>query len=182
MNKNRQEIENSLAEYKELYVNFLNLYDRLNQFFQKKWNRSLPLADYFVDRWERAKLLGFGEGTSIYDSSVVLGDVQIGKNTWVGPFTVLDGSGGLKIGSNCSISSGVQIYTHDSIQWAVTGGKAEYEKAPTQIGNNCYIGPNTIIAKGVTIGDGTVIGANSLVLENVPANVKAFGNPAKVKT
>ena len=83
-----------------------------------KWQRTLPFGDYIVDRWERARVLGFGEGTSIYDSSVVLGEVKVGKNTWIGPFTVLDGSGGLEIGSNCSISSGVQIYSHDSINWA----------------------------------------------------------------
>ena len=46
---------------------------------------SLPLADYFVDRWDKARLLGFGEGSSIYDSSLVIGDVKIGKNAWVGP-------------------------------------------------------------------------------------------------
>ena len=33
-----------------------------------------------------------------YDSVLVIGDVQVGKNTWIGPFVVLDGSGGLEIG------------------------------------------------------------------------------------
>jgi NDP-sugar pyrophosphorylase family protein len=76
---------------------------------QLRWNRRLPFADYIVDRWEKAKALGFGEGSSIYDSALVLGDVRVGKNTWIGPFTVLDGPGGLEIGDNCSISAGVQI-------------------------------------------------------------------------
>ena len=88
---------------------------------QRQYRRSLPLADYVVDRWEKARELGFGEGTSIYDSALVIGDVQVGRNTWIGPFTVLDGSGGLTIGSNCSISSGVQIYSHDSVAWAISG-------------------------------------------------------------
>ncbi len=86
-----------------------------------KYLRSLPLADYVVDRWEKARELGFGEGSSIYDSVLVLGDVRVGANTWIGPFVVLDGSGGLAIGSNCSISAGVQVYSHDSVAWALSG-------------------------------------------------------------
>ena len=88
----------------------------------KEFNRSLPFADYIVDRWEKAKLLGFGEGSSIYDSSLVLGTVKVGAKTWIGPFVVLDGTGGLEIGSNCSISAGTQIYSHDSVDWAISGG------------------------------------------------------------
>ncbi len=144
------------------------------------FNRTLSFGDYVVDRWEKAALLGFGEKTSIYDSSVVIGDVHVGLNTWIGPFVILDGSGRLVIGSNCSISAGVQIYTHDSIQWAISGGRSNYDYAPVRIGNNCYIGPNTIIAKGVTIGDRCIIGANSLVLSDIPSCTKAYGNPCKI--
>ena len=132
------------------------------------------------NRWEKAKYLGFGVNTSIYDSSVVLGDVIVGKNTWIGPFTVLDGSGGLKIGSNCSISSGVQIYSHDSVDWAISGGKSSYNYQPTEIGDNCYIGPNSIISKGVSIGSGTIVGANSYVNKSFPVNSKIAGSPAKL--
>jgi acetyltransferase-like isoleucine patch superfamily enzyme len=146
----------------------------------KKWNRTLPFGDYVVDRFEKAKVLGFGEGSSIYDSSLVIGDVKVGKNTWVGPFTVLDGSGGLSIGDNCSISAGVQIYSHDTVNWALSGGIAKPERAPTTIGSNCYIGPNVIIVKGLSIGDNCAIGANSLVLDNIPAFSKAFGNPCSI--
>lgn len=146
----------------------------------KEFKRTLPFGDYVVDRWEKAKALGFGEGASIYDSALVIGNVTVGAKTWVGPSVVLDGSGGLTIGENCSISAGVQIYSHDSVNWAVSGGSAPYEYAKTQIGSNCYIGPNTIIAKGVTLGDGCVVGANSLVLTNVPPGKKAVGSPCRI--
>lgn len=125
-------------------------------------------------------MLGFGSKASIYDSALVIGDVQVGEGTWVGPFTVLDGVGGLRIGKFCSISAGVQIYTHDSVEWALSGGKAETRRAPTTIGDRCYIGPNVVIVKGVTIGDGTVIGANSVVIADVPAGSVAHGNPCRV--
>ena len=146
----------------------------------QKWSRTLSFGDYIVDRWEKALKLGFGKGSSIYDSSIVIGDVSVGKNTWVGPFTLLDGSGGLTIGDYCSISVGVQIYTHDSVNWAISGGKQKIERSPTIIGSRNYIGPNTIVAKGVCIGDGVVIGANSLVVEDIPDGMKAVGNPCKI--
>jgi acetyltransferase-like isoleucine patch superfamily enzyme len=145
-----------------------------------RWNRSLPLADYVVDRWEKARELGFGSGSSCYDSVLVFGEVGVGENTWVGPFVILDGSGGLTIGSHCSIAAGVHVYSHDTVQWAISGGAAPHERAPTRIGDNCYIGPHAVIAKGVQIGAGCVIGAHSLVLEDVPAGSTAVGTPARV--
>jgi acetyltransferase-like isoleucine patch superfamily enzyme len=162
---------------------FSFLFDRFRQLLKNKlrnnYSRSLPFNELISDRWEKAKELGFGNGCSVYDSSCVFGDVSVGENTWVGPFTILDGTGGLQIGSYCSISAGVQIYTHDTVEWAVSGGKQPYVYAPTKIGDNCYIGPNTIIVKGVTIGDGCIIGANSFVDKSFPAGSKMAGNPAK---
>lgn len=146
-----------------------------------KWNRSLPFGDGIVDRWERARVLGFGDGASIYDSAIVIGDVKVGEKTWIGPSTVLDGSGGgLTIGSYCSISAGVQIYTHDSVKWALSGGEAEYERAPVTIGNSTYIGPLTIVAKGVRIGAHCLIGANSVVNKDLPDYSIAYGTTCRI--
>ncbi|MEM1094562.1 MAG: acyltransferase [Bacteroidota bacterium] len=145
-----------------------------------QWRRTLPLGDYVVDRWEKAQQLGFGEGTSVYDNVLILGNVQVGAHTWIGPNTVLDGSGGLSIGSHCDISAGVQLYSHDSVAKVRSGGTAPTQHAPTRIGDCVYLGPNVVVAKGVTIGDGCVIGANSLVLRDVPPNSKAFGTPCRV--
>lgn len=150
-------------------------------FFRARFQRVLPFGDVVVDRWEKAEMLGFGSGSSIYDSCLVLGDVQVGGNTWIGPQVVLDGSGGgLKIGSHCSISAGVQIYTHDTVKRSLSGGSAELDKAPTRIGDQTYIGPNAVVVKGIKIGSQVVIGANSLVLDDVPDGAVVFGTPAKV--
>lgn len=145
-----------------------------------RFRRTLPFGDYVVDRWEKARALGFGEGASIYDSALVIGDVTVGAQTWIGPGTVLDGSGGLSIGAYCSISAGVQIYSHDSVTWATSGGVAPIEHAATRIGDRCYIGPNTVVAKGVTIGDGCVVGAGSVVLSDLPAGSRAAGAPCRI--
>ena len=150
-------------------------------FFQQKYQRVLPFGDTVVDRWQKAALLGFGDGSSIYDSSLVLGQVTVAENTWIGPQTLLDGSGGgLTIGAQCSISAGVQIYTHDTVRRSLSGGVSPVEQATTVIGNHCYIGPNCIITKGVTIGDRVVIGANSLVNKDIPSDSVAYGSPARV--
>jgi acetyltransferase-like isoleucine patch superfamily enzyme len=167
--------------FDELLLNLKTVWLQRRREVAARWNRSLPLGDYIVDRWEKAKELGFGKGSSIYDSVLVLGNVKVGDNTWIGPFTVLDGSGGLEVGSNCSISTGVQIYSHDTVQWAISGGCAPYEYAATRIGNNCYIGPNAVITKGVYIGDGCIIGANSFVNKNVPSGFTALGSPCKIQ-
>ncbi len=162
------------------------LLSRLIEIFHQKrlkiknqFNRVLPFGELVNDRWEKANFLGFGKGTSVYDSSVIIGDVVVGENTWIGPNTILDGSGKLTIGSNCSISAGVQIYSHDSVDWAITAGRAAYQYESTIIEDNCYIGPNSIIAKGVKIGEGSVIGANSFVNKSFPKGSKIAGNPAK---
>ncbi|HJP56427.1 MAG TPA: acyltransferase [Gemmatimonadales bacterium] len=147
---------------------------------RERWQRSLPLADYVVDRWERARGLGFGPGSSIYDQSLVLGDVDVGEGTWIGPNTVLDGSGGLRIGATCSISAGVQIYTHDSVRWALSGGRAPYDRAPVVIGDHCYLGPCTVVTSGVTIGRHCLIGAHSLVNRDLPDYSIAWGVPCRV--
>jgi acetyltransferase-like isoleucine patch superfamily enzyme len=179
---NRAEIISKLND-QEL-EKFFGLFQLLRKSFEDAMReqhvRSLPSMDLFFDRWERAKALGYGEGTSIYDSCCIFGNVKVGKNTWIGPFTVLDGSGGLTIGDNCSISAGVQIYSHDSVQWALSGGVKKYEYAPTTIGSNCYVGPHVVVAKGVQIGDGCIIGANSFVNKSFLAGSKIGGSPARL--
>jgi acetyltransferase-like isoleucine patch superfamily enzyme len=154
-------------------------YAKLRSRTRERWQRDLPFDELLFDRWERAKSLGFGEGSSIYHNSYVYGDVKVGKSTWIGPYTVLDGSADLVIGDYCSISAGVQIYTHDTVKWAVSGGQADYERAPVRIGNCCYIGSQTVIAKGVTVGDHSVIGACSFVNRDIPPYTVAFGAPCR---
>ena len=165
---------------RQLHSDLLNLHVHLRDQMREKCGRSVPLADELTDRWERARFLGFGKGTSIYDSALVLGDVRVAENTWIGPQCVLDGSGGLEIGSSCSIATGCQIYSHDSVEWALSGGKAPYRRRPTRVGNSCYLGPGAIVAAGSTIGDHCLIGALSLVKDVIPPHSIALGIPAKV--
>lgn len=166
----------------ELLDQIQALYRRLRDDMRARFDRHVSLGDLLTDRWERARALGFGEGSSCYDNVLVLGDVKVGANTWIGPGCVLDGSGGgLVIGDWCSISAGAQIYTHDTVERSTSLGAKPVATAPTRLGSGVYVGPNTIIAKGVTIGDGAVIGAMSLVDGDIPAGARAWGCPAKIQ-
>lgn len=164
----------------EFYKTFSRLKSIFREEMKFQFDRSLPLADELFDRWERAKFLGFGEGASIYDSAMVLGEVKVGVKTWIGPFTILDGSGKLVIGDYCNVSAGAQIYSHDSVKWVISGGESEYEYAETSVGHRCYIGPNAIIAKGVSLGDECIVGANSFVNRSFPGGSKIAGSPARL--
>ena len=164
----------------ELALELRRLKEQRDQELRAAFDRSLPFADAQFDRWERAKLLGFGDKTSIYDSSFIFGDVKVGFETWIGPFTLLDVSGGgLTIGDHCSISAGVHIYTHDTVLWAVSGGVQQARKNAVKIGSNTYIGAQSVIVAGVTIGERCVIAANSLVNRDVPDGTIVGGTPAR---
>lgn len=147
---------------------------------RERFGRSLSPEELLDDRWERAVRLGFDAGASIYASALVYGDVTVGRDTWVGPWVLLDGSGGgLHIGDHCSVSAGVQIYTHDTVAWALSGGVADRRTAPVTIGDRCHLGAQSIVVAGVTVGSQCVVGANSFVNRDVPDRTVVAGSPAR---
>ena len=165
----------------------MNLADELRKTYKswqqeklKEFYRHVSFGDLISERHEIAAAYGFGKGTTCYDNVLILGDVIVGSNTWIGPNVILDGLGGLEIGDYCSISSGVQIYSHDTVKWSTSMSSEPMEKAPTSIGSGVYIGPNSVIQKGLTVGDRAIIGAMSFVNSNIPADVKAWGSPARI--
>lgn len=155
------------------------LYYELREEKNRHWHRTLPIGELLVDRWEKATYLNFGNRSSIYDSSIVMGDVTVGDDTWIGPGTMLDGTGGkLSIGSYCDISAGVQIYTHDTVKRCLSGGKLDIETGSVTIGDCCYIAPMSLISKGVSIGDHSVVAAHSLVKDSFDSCSIIAGIPA----
>lgn len=88
----------------------------------------------------------------------------------------------LSIGSYCKITRGTIILQHDysrSVLRRVYGDVVDLCKKTT-IGNNVFIGMNSIILMGSTIGDNVIIGAGSVVSGTIPSNCVAAGNPARV--
>ncbi|WP_292467133.1 acyltransferase [Methanolobus sp.] len=108
--------------------------------------------------------------------------VVIGKNFKISPLSYIDmhKPGYIEIGDDVQITRYAMILSYDSSKFKF---QDFYEKDPygkVKIGNNVYIGAQSIIMPGVSIGDNVIIGANSVVLSDIPSNCIAAGNPAKV--
>ncbi|HEU0125676.1 MAG TPA: acyltransferase [Flavobacterium sp.] len=141
---------------------------------------------------------------SILDCKVIFesseGIVKIGNHSYIGSGTIICRTG-VEIGNNVFIAWGVYIYDHDSHSldyrdreqdilnqledyragrnfiaskdWSVVKSK------PIKIEDYAWIGMNSIILKGVTIGKGAIVGAGSVVTKDVREWTIVAGNPAK---
>jgi acetyltransferase-like isoleucine patch superfamily enzyme len=171
----------SLSEEQErLLTDLRALHRELRAGTRERYARINPFAEDLSDWRERgAYWAGEDRGVTLYDSTTVLGDVAIGEHTWVGPLCLLDGTGGLTIGRWCSISTGVQLLTHDTIRRSLTGGVAGPERSPVTVGDRCFIGTHAIVTRGTTVGDGCVIAAGAVVVADVPGGAIVAGVPAR---
>jgi acetyltransferase-like isoleucine patch superfamily enzyme len=164
----------------ELTGRLRELLTALRKRMKAKFNRHVPIGDLLYDRWELANDYGFGEGTSVYDECLILGDVQVGRHCWIGPYTILDGNQApLRIGDYVDLGAGTHIYTHNTIERALTGHRAQVFKKPTTIGNCCFIAPNVTIAPGTVIADHCFVAAGSYVEGSFPSFSYIAGSPAK---
>lgn len=134
---------------------------------------------------ETAKLY-IGEKNTFYPSVVIrnsVGLIETGSNVSFGPgVSIYEVRGGLKIGNNTMIAAGVSISgTHHGTE---RGMPMRYQKTTVReiiIGDDVWIGMNSVIHPGVTIGDGTIIGSGSVVTRSIPAMSVAMGVPCKVR-
>ena len=129
------------------------------------------------------ELLGGAEGAFInppffcdYGSHI-----EVGKNFFANYNCTIIDVAKVKIGDNCLLAPNVAIYTAGHPIYPSTRNSAyEYGKAIT-IGDNVWIGGNTVICPGVTIGSNVVIGAGSVVTKDIPDWCIAVGNPCRIK-
>ncbi|GEK01711.1 sugar O-acetyltransferase [Streptomyces sp. 1-11] len=107
-------------------------------------------------------------------------NISIGARTFVNyNLTALDVAA-ITIGEDCQIGPGVQLLTPTHpLEPRPRRDKLEAAR-PITIGDNVWIGGGAIVLPGVTIGENSVIGAGAVVTKDVPANVVAVGNPARV--
>jgi len=107
-------------------------------------------------------------------------NISIGDDVFANVGCVfLDGST-IAIGNRVLFGPHVQLYTEGHpLEWELR--EADFEKcAPIAIGDTVWIGGNTVVCPGVTIGEHTVIGAGSVVTKHIPPGVLAVGNPCRV--
>jgi acetyltransferase-like isoleucine patch superfamily enzyme len=164
----------------ELLQVLRSLHGKLRNDTFKSHHRINPFYEDLFEWKERGQFWTHKDNVTIYNSTTLVGDVEIGDHTWIGPFCSLDGAGGLKIGHHCSISLGCQLVTHDTVRWALSGGTEDYEYMPINIGDCCFLGINVIVTKGVTIGEHSLIAAGAVVTKDVPAFSIVAGVPAKI--
>ncbi|WP_026066156.1 sugar O-acetyltransferase [Actinoalloteichus spitiensis] len=106
--------------------------------------------------------------------------VTIGAGTFINFGVVLLDVARITIGSDVQIGPTVQLLTPTHPLDPVRR-RARWESAePITIGDNVWLGGGVIVCPGVTIGENTVVGAGAVVTRDLPANVVAVGNPARV--
>lgn len=107
-------------------------------------------------------------------------NIEVGENFYANyNLTILD-VGKVTFGDNVMIAPNVSIYTAGHPLHPETRNSGYEYGIPITIGNNVWIGGNTIILPGVTIGNNVVIGAGSVVSKDIPDNMIAVGNPCKI--
>ena len=106
------------------------------------------------------KSIRIDEGTVIMPGSIINIDSSIGKNCIINTSAIIEHD--CKIGDYCHIAPGVHI------------------SGAVNIGELSFIGIGVIMIQGIKIGKNVTIGAGSVVLKDIPDNVIAVGNPAKI--
>lgn len=148
-----------------VYPTLLDLY-RLKQF--NKYRR----------KYDIHPSVRLGERTILYGN----GNIVIGERSYIGRYSSILAYDEceVRIGNHCAISHFSAIYTFNRIANQDFSKQRETEKGNVVIGDYTWIGYQVYINQGVTIGKNCVIGANSVVIDDIPAYSIAAGVPAKV--
>lgn len=110
------------------------------------------------------------------------GEINIGRNGFLGPYCVLYGHGNITIGNDCLIAMGCKLVAGNH---TIAAPDSLIRLQPDIakhiiIGNDVWLGADVKVLAGVTIGDGCIVGAGSVVTENLQPYSIAVGSPARV--
>ena len=107
-------------------------------------------------------------------------NIRIGARTFVNFGLMALDVADITLGADCQLGPNVQLLTPTHpVDPELRRAKWEAAK-PIVIGDNVWLGGGVIVCPGVTIGENTVVGAGAVVVKDLPANVVAVGNPARV--
>ena len=159
---------------------------------------SVGLRGIVHNRYLKNAKFKVGQGSSV-DSTIVFekdgAHLAVGNNTYIGGATISCAQK-ISIGNNVQIAWGVVLIDHNShsLDYRVRRndlpdqirGTKDWDQVSTKnidIGDDVWIGLNSIVLKGVKIGNGAIIGAGSVVTRDVLAMTVVAGNPAiQIKT
>jgi len=122
------------------------------------------------------------------------GRLAIGDDVYIGDGCIVSAMDDIEIGSGTLLAHGAQVFDNDTHPVDAEQRVADFRAklghplpgpvvighAPVRIGRRCWLGLNSIVMKGVTIGDGTIVASGGVVVDDLPAGVVAAGNPARV--
>lgn len=131
----------------------------------------------------KKKGANIGENTSISNNVRITGQFSLGKNSSIAQNCSISGEKvGVFIGENVMIAPGVVIvaFNHGFSRLDIPMLNQPNIEKPVHIGNDVWIGANSTITCGVTIGEGCIIGANSMVNKDVAPYSIIGGVPAKL--
>ena len=106
------------------------------------------------------------------------GGIEIGDYCLISPGVRISSAHRIRIADDCMLANGVYLTDadwHDLYNRTVMG-----RTAPINIEPNVWIGDSAIICKGVTVGANSIIGAGAVVVQSIPPNSVAAGNPARI--
>lgn len=172
---------------------------RLEYLYIKIKRRDLNLNGWSVIHAFKGSSIEIGKGTSLlssfcsnmlglYQRCILIarygGRIEIGEHCGISGSTIYAFEH-ISIGNHTRIGANCKIIDNDfhpiELEYRHLGLNEEHtRRAPIRIGNDCFIGMNSIILKGTTLGDNVVVGAGSVVHGTFPSNCIIAGNPAVI--
>lgn len=150
-----------------------NAFDLLSQINKLQFKKSRPFF--------KELLAEFGEGSIIcapflceYGKTI-----SVGNGTYINMGVTMLDNACINIGNNVLIGPSVQFYTPTHPMDHLERRKWEIQCLPINIEDDAWVGGNTVICQGVTIGSRSVIGAGSVVTKDIPADCLYAGSPAR---
>lgn len=181
MGENKEKMHTSelyLPGDKEIEADQLHYLDKLYDFNQtrpsEKSKRDIMLQEMFAE---------IGSGCYIeppFHSNFGGHHVHFGNNIYANFNLTLVDDTHIRVGNNTLFGPNVVIATAGHPILPFLRNQGYQYNAPVTIGNNCWLGAGVVVVPGITIGNNVVIGAGSIVTKNLPDNVVAVGNPARI--
>jgi len=152
------------------------------QYYRPKYNY-IPYYTLFFHYFIPQKILRINGHVKwpVHFTSSIKGHVNIEKGIICdpgdNPNIYIQANSKISIGSNVGFGAGTKIISSNHSH--IDHSKHNYSK-PMVIGNNVFVGANSVLLPAIHIGDNVVIGAGSVVTKSIPSNSIAVGNPCKV--